>query len=78
MTMYDDLIFENQNAKLLCTLIHTANPFIAFPVAYMTEEFAVSFYNFLDKQLDITSNTYVPEPKQICYIPVYSKIEIGE
>ena len=75
MTMYNDLIFENQNAQLLCTLIHSANPSIVFPVRYITEAFAISFYNFLDKELNISSDNYIPEPQRVCYIPIYSKVE---
>lgn len=49
MYTYDQLIFENQNAKILLTYIHMAFPGLIFSVGYMTEEYAVSYYNLLDK-----------------------------
>ncbi len=72
MYKYDDLTFENQNAKLLCSFMHVSNPYLYFPVGYVTEEFAVSLYNFLNKHLNIASDEYVPEPKKVCYVPLYS------
>lgn len=76
MYTYNNLIFENENAKILCSLIHTANPYIVFPIKYITEEWAVSFYNYLDKNYNISSENYVPEKKKVCYVPVYDKLVV--
>lgn len=78
MYNYDDLIFENQNAKLLCMLLHEVNPLMGFPRLYVSEEFAVSFYNFFDKHINIASDEYIPDSKPVCYIPLYSKPIVKE
>ena len=78
MYTFEDLSFENQNAKLLCTFLHESNPLMEFPISYISEEFAVSFYNFFDKHKNITSEEYVPDSSPICYVPLFKKPVVKE
>lgn len=72
MYTYDDLIFENQNAKILCNILYTINPDIFYPRGYITEAFAVSFYNFLKKDNKVLSQKNSRGMK-VCYVPIYNK-----
>ena len=56
---FDELSFENENARLLCGLLHMLNPQIKFPDGYITESFAVAYYNTVTEHRNLASDNLI-------------------